>query len=60
MDELKTLFEKLAKAKFTGELRLRWESGRVAGAELIHFLPAAELGRELPTVENEKEFTLKP
>ena len=59
-ETLQPLLDKLGKAKFTGELHLRYESGQVASAELIHFLPLSELGRELVTIEPEKEFILKP
>jgi hypothetical protein len=58
-EHLKPLFEKLEKARFTGTLSLRFESGQVASAELIHLLPFSELSRELVTVEPEEEFTLK-
>ncbi len=58
--KLQPLLDKLEKAKFTGELHLRFEAGQMASAELIHLLPFSELGRELITVEPEKEFTLKP
>jgi len=60
MDQLQPLFDKLEKAQFTGDLHLRFESGQVTSAELIHFLPFSELGRELVTVEPEKESSLKP
>ncbi len=48
---LQPLLDKLQKAKFTGELRVCFEAGQPARAELIHCLPFAELGRELPTIE---------
>ncbi len=55
MSEILTpLIEKLEKAKFSGELRLRFEAGQVASASLSHFLPFSELGKELPAVEPEK------
>jgi hypothetical protein len=59
-ESVKPLFEKLERAKFSGELRLTFESGKVASAELRHCLPFSELGRELPALEPEKEFALKP
>jgi len=54
------LLEKLARAKFTGELHLRIECGQVASARLEHSLAFSELERELPTLEPETEFALKP
>jgi hypothetical protein len=54
------LQERLEKAKFTGELYVRFESGQPASVRLTHFLPLEELDRELVTVEPEKEFPLKP
>jgi hypothetical protein len=56
--DLDKLLSKLEKARFTGELHLRFESGEIAGAVLEHHLPFSELKRELPTLE--EEFQLKP
>jgi hypothetical protein len=58
-EEITGLLEKLKKARFSGELHLRLESGEIASAKLIHLLPFSELGRELPGVEPQPEFTLK-
>ena len=57
---LKQLLEKLERAKFSGRLTLTFESGQISGAELRHLLPFAELQRELPALEEEGEFQLKP
>jgi hypothetical protein len=57
---LQPLFEKLEKARFTGELHLCFEDGQPASATLIHRLAFAELSdHELVTVE-EPSFELKP
>jgi hypothetical protein len=56
---LEPLFDKLKKAKFTGELRLRFEVGQPASAMLIHSLPFSEFERELPTVEPENNDEVK-
>ncbi len=54
-ETLQPLFDKLAKAKFTGELRVCFESGQPARTKLIHWLPFSELGRVLPTIEKGQE-----
>jgi hypothetical protein len=55
------LLEKLERAKFSGELRLHLYQGEITGAELHHHLANNEFqSRELPTVEPEKGFALKP
>jgi hypothetical protein len=59
-EEIDKLLEKLQKARFSGELRLRLESGEIASAKLIHLLALSELSGEIPLIEPEKEFTLKP
>lgn len=59
-EDLQKLLAKLERAKFAGELHLRFEAGQVASAELIHLLALSELSRELVTIEDEKEFELKP
>jgi hypothetical protein len=51
---LQPLFNKLTGAKFSGVLELRFESGAIAAAKLEHFLPFAELGRELPIIEKDE------
>ena len=57
MKALQSLFSKLEKVKFSGKLRLTFEGGKVSSAELRHYLPFSELGRELPTVEPGEEFS---
>jgi hypothetical protein len=59
LKELQPLFEKLARARFTGKLILSFEAGQISSAFLQHYLPLSELRRELPTIE-EVEFTLRP
>jgi hypothetical protein len=59
-ESLKPLLERPEASKFTGPLELRFESGQIASAKLEHFLPYSEFGRELPLVEPETEFSLKP
>ncbi len=54
-ETLQPLLDKLEQARFTGELRLRFESGHPARAKLIHSLAYSELRRELPTIEQEQE-----
>ncbi len=55
IDNLKPLFSKLEQARFTGQLRLCFECGQPTRAKLIHSLAFSELGRELPTVDQERE-----
>ncbi len=52
-ENLQPLLDKLTKAKFTGELRVCFEEGQPASAKLIHSLAYSELGRELPTIEEQ-------
>ena len=59
-DQLKPLLDKLEKTRFTGELRLRFESGQPPSATLIHLLAISEFRAALPTLEEEKEFSLSP
>ena len=59
-EAIRNLFDKLGKAKFSGELHLRFESGLIESAKLEHFLPFSELGRELPTIEGEAQPSGKP
>ncbi len=55
-ENLQPLLDMLEKAKFTGELRVCFESGQPARAKLIHCLAFSELDRELPTIEQEQEL----
>lgn len=59
-ENLQKLLYKLEKAKFAGELHLRFEAGQVASAELRHYIAASEFTAELPCIDPEKEFELKP
>jgi hypothetical protein len=54
------LMEKLKAARFSGTLELRFESGQVASAKLIHFLSFKELSRPLPGIDPETDFKLTP
>ena len=58
IEDLGSLFKKLEKANFTRELRLRFESGDVASAELRHSLAFREFRKPLLVIENES--SLKP
>jgi hypothetical protein len=60
MEHLQALLDKLEAAKFSGTLELRFESGQVESAKLEHLLPFSELGRALPCIGPETEFSLKP
>ncbi len=53
-EALQPLLDKLAPARFTGELRVCFEGGQPASAKLIHSLAYCELGRELPTIEEQE------
>jgi hypothetical protein len=60
MPETKTdlgpLIARLAAAEFTGELRLRFERGTIAAAELRHNLTNSEFqSKPLPGIEREAE-----
>ncbi len=52
---LQPLLDRLARARFTGELRVCFEAGQPASAKLIHSLAYSELRRELPTIDQEQE-----
>ncbi len=54
IENLEPLLAKLQQARFTGELRLYFDDGQPASAKLIHSLPFSELGRELPTIEEQE------
>ncbi len=55
MTDVSALIERLEKAKFSGTLELRLESGEIASAELHHFLANTEFLKPLPTIEDKKD-----
>jgi hypothetical protein len=52
------LLQKLKAARFSGTLELRFESGQVASASLIHFLPFKESTSELPFIGSRRNAQL--
>ena len=60
LQELQPLFAKLAKARFSGRLHLVFEAGGISSAKLEHYLSYEALGKNLPVIEPEEEFALKP
>jgi hypothetical protein len=51
--QMQQLFDRLAGAKFSGTLHLRFEAGAIASAELRHYLSNKEFTKTLPTIEKE-------
>ena len=59
MTDLGAFLERLRKADFTGELRIRLDHGDVHHIELHHLVGLDELDVPVVVVEKDKEFRLE-
>jgi hypothetical protein len=60
MDQLGPLLDRLTAAHFTGELRLRFDAGSIATAELHHFLGRDNFELPLAVIEGDTQSSGKP